>query len=402
MKNRKGQAVNATYLLSMIALFIVLYIILLPEGEKERLTQEPGQDDIFGSTDTYGYGPSDQFVNGPSAGAKTFISESPGVVYPTLKNVFSKPLASVNLFSEGKQQIDDLAGSISVSHNLFSETTKVVTFSFDDVAQVNSASLLFSVTSGEGNLIIKLNNQEIYNQKIETSDLPLSLPKHLLKQNNKLEFAVSAPGVFGENAYELQHVQLVKQLQLQNNLETRTFILSEGDKKNLQGLTLYYFVNCFTVQEQGRLIVKLNGNIISDNLVVCDAGEVSIDLDPQMLISGRNVLEFSIDQGKYVLEKVLVEGAVQQDQFPSYTFVLSRADIDQLRRGGRMQVNMRFFDDGYRKALNLHINGRPLYVDTTTGGFFADVTDYVLEGQNVVRVVPAFELEIVDLEVFLG
>ena len=325
-------------------------------------------------------------------------------MYPFLEEIVERPLGSINLFSVTEDTSDMLARSLRVTSNFLSSEDKELIFRVDDPRSIDTITLLFFITQARGNLIITLNNREIFNGPATNEDLPIRLPNDLLQSINRLTFAVDSPGFnfFRTQSYALADVQLFRTLRVENMREPRTFVLTQDDRRNLQQLRLFYFVNCFTVTEQSRLTIYLNRRVVQDGLIVCDAAPVSLDLNPRDLVNGQNVLEFEIDHGQYVLERVLLEQVVDQGDYPDYFFTLQVHDLDYLFRGGFVSLETRFLQDGFRKTGTLFVNGFPLYIDTFEDQAFFDITPYVTDGQNVIRIVPLNEFTIVSLDVLLG
>ena len=393
LSTRKGQSANnAMWLVLMIGLFLVVYIILLPVGEKEKLV---GEKPIYGTPPGPGGYPGGQITSG------LLLSENPGLVNPLIRQVIGKPLASVNLYSYTQSGGEGLANSITIKNDFFGEDDKKLTFYVKDLEHVQDAQLLFMAKEGKGDLIIILNDEEIFRGEITSADLPLTLPRQLLKQVNKLEFQVSGPGIniFKTNTYTLKDVQIFYKSLIENRQEARTFVLSKNDLSGLKHMTLFFVVNCFTVNEQGRLIVALNGKIISDGLVVCDAGPVSVDIDPQDLAAGTNVLQFGIDKGKYELEQIVLEKDVGEHEPVRYVFTMQVADFQVIGAGRHVLLDMLFNDDGLRKIGAVYVNGYPVYIDTLDYRFGYDITGLVGPGSNTIRIVPEVPMDIVSMNI---
>lgn len=388
---RGGGEYNVYWLIMLIALFLVVYIILLPVGEKEKLVGIPP---VVGQPPG-GLGPGGQVTSG------LFLSESPGIVYPLANQVIARPLASVNLFSFTDVGGEGLASSVTVKKSAFSEQSKKLRFLARDLASIQAAQLLFLVKEGDGDLIILLNGEEIYRGQPTTEDLPLPLPQALLQQTNTLEFRVSGPGfnIFKTNTYVLKDVQVFFKNLIENRREERTFVLTRAERQYLRHATLYFIINCFTVQEQGRLVVYVNQKVVSDGLVVCDAGPIGVDLDPRDLIEGKNVIQFEIDQGKYVLEQIVFEKDVGQIDTPRYVFTVQVADLQAVAAGRPILLEMIFPPDGLRKIGAVYVNGFPVYVDTIEPRFVYEITGLVGPGTNIVRIVPAVPFEIASLNI---
>ncbi len=397
-RKKRGQApVPVSWLIGIIALFIMIYIILLPEGDKQALINDPGS--LGQSTPSY---PGIE----PNIRGNTFrilLSETPGIVYPLTNQIIDKPLASINLFSISDTRTEGLASRILVKSSSFSDTTKDLRFTIRDIQHLESAALLFLAKEQQGNLIIQLNGEEIFTGEVSSDDLPLQLPRTLLRQTNTLTFSVDSPGIniFTTNLYDLKDIQLITKSKIQNNREVRTFVLNTKERGSLQRLALFYFVNCFTRNEDGRLTVVLNGRVIQEGLVVCDAGQVAIDIQDIDVVEGRNVLEFLIDKGKYTLEQVVIQQETGHQQAQKFFFTLQIEDINRLIAGGFVNLELKFLRDGLRKTGTIFINGVPIYIDTYDDFFGYNITPYITEGINIIRIVPDIPLDIVSMDVIL-
>ena len=395
MKKGQDGVINVAWLIAIIALFLILYTVLLPEEDKVNLINNPGQldrdiDDIRGGGPIY---PGEPFGRGT-----LLLSETPGTLYPYAQHLFVKPLASVNLFSTVQKGEQQLASSLSLKSSLFSGDEQTYSFLVPNPNSVEKLQLLFVIQSARGDVEIAVNGQQLFSGKLSTTDLPITIPKSLLRKSNILTISVGA-SMLGGNAYALRDVSLFLSDREENVRELRDFVLSYNQLQNIQDLTLYYFVNCFTVNERGTLNIFLNGNLLSQQLVVCDAGEISQDLPLNYLIEGRNVLDFSITGGQFILEQLTIEGSTGQGRVPSYFFTLQ---VDDIAYGAPVGLDMKFYEDRLRKVGTVYLNGFPLYIDTYDNGLFFDVTPYVVQGQNVLKIIPETELDVIDLAVFLG
>lgn len=381
-----------TWLIAVIGLFLLTYIILLPPGEKERLV---GEQPVGG-----GYG-------GVSGGGQItsgiFLSEHPGILYPPESRIINTPLASASLFSTIEPGSESLASSVTVKNSAFREEKKDLAFSLADAHNIQDAQLLFLVKEGNGDLIVSLNGQEIFRGQVSVDDLPLRLPRSLLQTINHLEFRVSGPGlnIFASHEYVLKDVQIFFKRLSENKLEARTFVVSNAELPHLQRMTLYFLINCFTLREDGRLVVTLNGKVIADGLVVCDAGPAALELDNAHLIAGRNVLTFSVDKGKYVLEQMVLQRDIGPDDTARYLFTLQVADFQFIAAGAHPVLDMQLANDGLRKIGTVYVNGFPVYLDTFADRFVYDLAGLVGPGTNIVRIVPAVPMDIVSMTVGL-
>ena len=392
-------ALPAASLLILIAVLLTAYVILLPEPEKERLISDPGS---VGNT-PYTTVPPGAAGKGYGPSFAVALSEVPGLVYPPAGNIVTKPLASLNLFSFTQTGQQSLANVLYVERGTFSEKDAELTLLIRDLRTVETARLLFLVKDSRGDLVVDVNGVQIYKGKADTVELPITIPQSLLRNSNDVRFSVSGTGInlFTKNFFDLKDVQAFITERVENSREARQLVLNEKEVRGMQRMTLYYVVNCFTAREQGRLVILLNGNAVSDGLVVCDAGQVSIDINPAYLVVGTNVLEFAIDGGKYVLEQVLVEEDIGAENTKAYTFPLQVTDIQRLGAGGRVTLDLKFAVDGTKKIGAVYVNGIPVYFNQFEPEFIADITPFVTEGQNFVRVVPDVPVDVAQMTITL-
>src|SRR3989344_669286 len=102
MIRKRGAAVPAppaATLVLMIVLFFVLYLVLIPSSDREKILQANQPSETQLST------PDGSSVSerGPTA-YRTLLVESPGVVYPYLRDVLAVPLPADNLFSTQERE----------------------------------------------------------------------------------------------------------------------------------------------------------------------------------------------------------------------------------------------------------------------------------------------------------
>ncbi|MBT3865559.1 hypothetical protein HOF78_00465 [Candidatus Woesearchaeota archaeon] len=395
--HKKGAVPGAAYLVMMIALLLVLYVVMLPEGEKLELMGEggvalPGQ----------GVPLENGRLLEPS---HLLLSDSPGLMKPFLYDVTQRNLASVNLFSLEEQNYESVANNLNLESSVFKSDQVDFVFTVNDLNNLRDIKLLFFVIEGEGELVVKLNGAKILSGEVTNEMLPLTLPSSMIGDVNTLTFEVKRPSLFqfiSSNEYVLKDVVLIKNYLVQNNYEARQFVLSNSELSDINHMSLLYRLNCMTVNENGRIRLMLNGKIVHDALSVCDAGITEVDFSLTDLIEGRNVLEFTVDAGQYVLENPIIEIDYTQQDYYRYYFIMEVPDIFEVVNGADVVLQARFTNDGYIKAGNFFVNGYPVNFDTNRDEFVTNLNGLIYEGQNVITVVPDTTFEMVTLDVFLA
>ena len=333
------------------------------------------------------------------------FSDTPGFIEPYIHGVVQKNLASVSLYSVENQEFETLSSNLHIESSLVSKDKAQFIFNIDNLQNLQDVKLLFFVVSGDGEMDVKVNGIKVMSGRIDSSMLPVTLPKSILGQFNKITFEVDSPGLFNfmsTDGYVLKDVVVVKEYVNQNNYELRQFVLTEQELYDLNSMTLVFRPNCMTVTDIGRLGVKINGKVIHDAQIVCDAGIAAIDFSPLDLIAGRNIIEFFVDKGQYTLENVLIEGDYSQSDFYKANFFMLPPNIAAIQQGADVILQARFVNDGYRKEGTFYVNGFPVHFDTSSSEFITDLNGIVYEGQNIITLVPDTPFEMVTLDVFLA
>src|SRR3989344_454250 len=301
MKRGEGSPV-ANFIL-MFALFIVVYLIILPPAAKEDIVYTGQEYDK---------------VEG-----KLLFSQSPGLVRPFLKEVISTKLAPVKLFAFTETEPLILARSLAVSTSVFSTKDEELMFDLQELNNLNQLSLIFLIQEGTGKLVLNINGQEFYNDYVTVNDLPIEIPlKALRAKDNVLTISASSPGLrfLSANRYALKDIQIIKKFAVEHQREARSFIITPGESKDLVRSVLLFFINCLKVRDLGSLNIYLNGKEISNRFLTCDA--------------------------------------VETEDYPKYFFTLQRGEFFAVEDFATdVIVELDFDDIGYRKAATVLVNG---------------------------------------------
>src|SRR3989344_1201179 len=220
MKKSQTQAGSIAVLIVLIALFMALYLLFLPQKERLELLGE-NQTNETGTQRTQGQGTLTQGL---------LLSQSPGSLKPFEKDTNTHDIDAVNLYVRAEPITIDLANSLTISKSLFSENKRELRFNIDDLNNLDQVTLFFLVNNAKGNLIISLNDVEIYNNKAQGLK-SVTLPVDLIQKTNKLTFTVSSPGfnIFAKNSYTLSEIKVRESFEITNTKEQRTFTLTASE-----------------------------------------------------------------------------------------------------------------------------------------------------------------------------
>lgn len=388
MFNKKGQKLESptghvAIFIIIMALFILVYLLLLPQSEREEL---------LGTGEEYAPEGAEEEVEADEE--EIILSVTPGYVYPYSRDKEEKDLASVNLYSTIKTKPIMLADSIVVTRSFLINNYKELVFDIDSLADVENLGLFFNTGKAKGNLVVILNNHEVYRGKVLGGELPIKLPREYLREyNNELILEASHPGFFllSTNKFIMKDIQLIKQLSLINKIEYRSFVVD--DAESLRKGELEFFINCLKINiDHGILKVGLNGKNVHIGKVVCDAGSIDIDLLKDYFVSGKNTLVFEIDKGEYILEQVELNLEIEEKQLVNYYF-----SVDELEE--KYVLEMSFEDSDEVKRGTISINGDNLYLDSYKNSYRKDVTEYIREGENFIKITAKNEFVIDLLEI---
>lgn len=367
-------------LILIILLFFVGYLLLIPSADREKLLS-------INATNS-----EDAVLVG-----NTLLVESPGLLSPTNSGEEKKELGSVSLYSTTDKSSDKLANSLYVSRNIFNNNYQNINFKLNDISDLESLGVFFNVMDSKGDLIIKLNDNFIYQGVGVSYEIPVDLPLKLLRSNNKLEFRVSSPGIniFGSNFYDLRDIHLVRTDKFVNKEEIKRFAL---DKDSLRGdASLEFYINCLKVaREQGALRIYLNDKNIYAGRIICDAEPLKLDIREGYLKDGSNEFKFAIDKGDYKVEDLNLVYFEKSGENPIYYFSVDKEDLYK-----EFELNALFGrgDTPYRATFL--INGESISMVSSKDDYSIDISDYVRDGENYLKIIPKNEFDMTHLEVSL-
>ncbi|HII16234.1 MAG TPA: hypothetical protein HA362_08080 [Nanoarchaeota archaeon] len=391
LKRGDAAAELSTFVILM-ALFVILYIVLLPPGDRDMLLNQ-----TTSSSSSAG-------VAVPE-GAKVLLSESPGMVYSYSKNIQTVKLEPIHLYEKDETTQFNLVKSLSVSRNILKDGYKNVIFTMDDMEKLSSAKLFMAVSESRGMLTIKLNGHDIYQGVLTSEQLPIDLPKEYLQASNTLALSVSLPPFsqfYKSNYYLLQDLKLIKTYSVENTEVSRAFFV-DTEAGTVKKATLGYIVNCNALEPRGSLTIKVNSRLLSKDTIFCDfQEEIKLPIDTESLADdGRNRVSFSIDKGDYNLDQAAIKVETGKSTYPSYTFDISSDHYQSIKDGSKkLFLKFKLRESGRKKAL-VSVQDSEFSFDTSASEYSKDISAMVDDGANYVKIVPKEDFEIVNLKVML-
>ncbi len=397
LKNKRGEGEGkaVAVLLLVIALFIALYVLILPPEERSQLLGENETD--TGITNT---------KSTTNEGSVELFTSTPGLISPEKTFGTNHQINAVNLFVKTEPKLINLASSLDVARSLFTKSSPTLKFEVKELGDINKVTFFFTVLKAEGILKLKINGMEFFSEDVAPGIKLVEVPITFLKANNELEIEVSHPGVaiWNTNEYALKSVGVKEEFEIINSKEERFFTLTQEEKKVMNQVKLSYFLHCNSkpARDFTLLRVFLNDNNIFSGQTRCVSTNQNIDIETADLIPGNNKLLFSIDDGDFSFNNIELQTRTDSEDFPTYIFQVGTNivnDIPSRRKNIKLQL---FLDnDSKQKSARIKINNGSLFLNTNTGDYEADVTEFIKEGSNFIKIVPNTDFNIVGLKVIV-
>ncbi len=386
--SKRGQGApsggNAAILVIVIAAFILMYILFLPKGERDKLLTQ--------DTTTA------KVAAGKLPGS-TLLNENPGTLTVLKSKDFDHQLPSFNLFTKKEDAV--LKGIDSINVGSSKSDTRKRSFILAVSDKVENAKLSFTVNSHNGNLIITQNSREIFRGEVDSFTEPLSVE---LEKENVFEFSTEpVPWYkpFTTNSYDLRNIKITGTVERLDNKEAlQTVILATEEANLLDSAALSYFVDC-SLKDVGKLSIYLNSNLLASKVPDCGSPE-KWQLDPKDLVGGKNEFRFVAEKGTYLLDRLLLRTKLKEPIFPIYFFSLNNTVFRRIENNTiNSTLNIMFLDDKERKTATVEINNQKTRIDTRQANFSKNVDSFMAAGTNFLRIVPETTINIINLRLVL-
>ncbi len=389
----EGRAM-AVILISLAA-FIILYVLLLPPDAR---------DDLLGTNSTYQYDRDGARIDGEF---RELLAASPGLVTPEKEFGTSHNIGSINLFLKTEPEIIKLANSLSISKSLISSASPKLNFDLESSTDLDKVNLFFTIANEpEGILKIKINGREFYSEEASRGVRIIPVPITYLQERNTIEMSVSHPGIafWKKNDYQLQEIGVKEEFERINTKEERRFTISQREKKLLDEakLTFYQFCNSPLVSDSAELRVLMNDKEIFRGQIRCMSTRHTVSIPTELLTAGNNNLIFTLDEGDFSFNEIDVETKSEGDDFLTYIFQVSHSEYNRIRDGSD-DVILELLLDSSTKNKNavIRVNSGDIFMRTTSENYEADITAFVDQGSNFIRIQPTTSFKINGLKVLI-
>jgi len=391
MMNKKAQRVSAHTLVGLILLLIIFYIVFLPPGEREKLLEGNESD-------------SDE-DNGEGDEEAILLREFPGTLSYLSKKDVEKTIPNVFLIETTNSKELERFNAFQVRNGVFDKKSKIIGFEIEDLKNTDNVKLSFSVKTHKGMLIIKLNDNIIYENEIATLNIdPIELKKSYLKENNALEFSVSGVGIkfWRTNEYNFDNIKIIGDItDVSRQKSENVFTLTNEEYQNIDETTLKFIPYCSSERNVGILDVLINNRKVYSAVPVCD-DLVKQEFSTGVLDSGENNIVFSSSRGSYSIEQIELDIELKEAKSLLYYFEINESIYEDIRDEEKdAVVYLRFVKDDEEKRFELNVNDhlRSVEVDEDEKEYSRNINNWVEEGNNYVEIRPKTTLDIVELRV---
>ncbi len=387
---RKGQATSAATLIAIITGLILLYILLIPPGERDKLLGD-------GTTSGTPGG------NAP-APVTVLLREKPGTILTSGQKEVEHTLPSFNLFTKTEDLVIKNVDSLKVESARGTTNSRKFLFNLESPENTDNAILSFDVTDRHGRLVIRINGEEILNEELKGSRV-LNLNKAVLKESNEIEFAtyeVPFWQFWSKNYYDMKNIKIIASISdVSNRDATESLFLTQNEAGNIERASIVYFVEC-SPKDAGKLSVYVNGARISSTIPDC--GQIArYTVNPEELKQGTNEIRFSAEKGTYLIDKLMIRTQLKEALKPLYYFEVSPQITRQIVNNTMQAVLViQFVDDNEEKIGVANVNSHRISFDTRQKAVYTkDISANIREGNNYVQIEPKVTLNIAELRVEL-
>ena len=149
-----------------------------------------------------------------------------------------------------------------------------------------------------------------------------------------------------------------------------------------------------------RLI--LNDNELFEGQIRCISAQEEIDIPLHMLQSQENELMAIIDEGQFALNQMKIETKSEGVTYPTYFFTITSSNWEKIESGTKDALLKVFMEETTEtKNARFVINDETVLMKTTESTFETDITDFLEEGTNFIRITPTTTFTMTGLKVIL-
>ena len=393
--HKKGQdiGVNMAVLISLIALFMIFYIVLIPPKDRAELLGEEFLENASSES--------------ISASGEVLFEIQPGKMGPQEESTISHTLTGIDLYVRSEPEVKELLTVTEIKRNIIKNQYKIINFEVESLDNLEGATLFFLPSYTRGKLIIELNGNIVFEGILNEKELQkIILPKeYITEETNNLRISTGF-SLLIPSRYVLNDIKLRNQYRLENIKESRTFVIPETEIDSIDKVKLNYFVYCNSASKKGtaQLKILLNSEIIESSSLPCISRYIEMDVNKEFLTEGTNSLSFELDKGDFRFSDIELKTDLDSKTFrKTYDFSVTKEQYSLIKRNSLDALfNLEFegTDDELKEA-ELSVNSHSFNINTERDTYSREISSYLKEGSNRIRIKPLNEFEVLLLEVRL-
>ena len=383
MLKKRGEVKSATgaaALVLLIGVFIALYLVLIPKSDRDQILNQTSRDDVR---------------NRILEEQNILLQAQPGEIIADADGIIKHEILPIMLFIKDEPNIQALASNLKVERGLFNKKEHTLTFSIQDLEDLKQSALFFYVRKAKGSLRITLNDNSVYEQEIRPNKLErVILPKEkLISGENKLKLDVDV-GIFTQNAYDLESIEIRNNYQVQNTQEERTVNLETP----LKDAKLSYSLFCKSSDKTTTMQIFVNNKEQFSGIIPCTSVQ-TLDIDTETLNDGTNSIVFEIDRGEYQISNIVLSTKSEQAKGWNSRFYISSSEYDMIKAESA-EVTLRMDLSGRKKKnAEIRINDKRITLDTEDSAFETFITSSIKKGTNTVEIIPTQNFRVDELTI---
>jgi hypothetical protein len=222
----------------------------------------------------------------------------------------SKRPISLGDFSVSYTQGTDIVDSrreVSVTNGLFSSRSitlsGVLTSEKLSIVTGGSIHLVIDDTNQAGSLIVSINNNEIYNQKVSAGEVFIPIDKGLIEASNTVKIKAGSPGMqfWTSTVYDI----LIAEFNVDyDGAFSKEFniTMSKNEVDNFKQFNLFYRVKDYNTP-LSEMMIKVNNQIVYWDSPPLALFDMDLDEDmfgnPLYLQEGTNTISFMFEEEAY-------------------------------------------------------------------------------------------------------
>jgi hypothetical protein len=388
-RGKKGQSASgAAGLIAVIGLLIVLYIILIPPAEREKLLADDTEESHSTSTVEQNL---------------TFLLEHPGRLdYEEFKE-YEHDISPVFLYMSENSKELKTENAFYVKNGVFDKKFYSTTFKIADLENTDNLMLSFFTAKYKGILSIKLNGRTLFEDEIKTTNpSPIKIPNEFLNSENTLEFFVSSVGwkFWSTNEYSISNFKIIGDVKDTSRQESKNlFIISDFEFRNLDTVTLKFNPEC-KPKDVGLLDIYVNNKNIFSGIPDCGIINTKY-FSVGYLNGGENDIVFTTRKGSYLIDNIVLKTDLKKFEYQTYGFDINQSIYDDITKGNlTMKLDMDFFNDKKLKQADIFLNGHRITMSTFDKNWTRNINNYVDYDHNFLKIVPDnTNFDIIELKV---